>query len=243
MEEKKTNLCVAADVTTKKQLLALASLVGPEICMLKVHVDIVEDFDADLIVQLKNLAKKYNFLIFEDRKFADIGNTVRNQYSGGIFKIVEWADVTNSHIVSGGSSVAALREDGLPKGRGLLLIAQMSSSDSNTNGDVISKSVAIAKKYPDFVFGFISQERLVPEEPEFVYCTPGVSLNQSSDDRGQNYNTPAHLIKEKGSDVIIVGRGIISAMDPRAAAHQYREQAWHAYQQRIGRGTKNDAKL
>ncbi len=46
MEEKQTNLVVAADVNTKKELLALAEQLGPEICMLKTHADIVSDWDA-----------------------------------------------------------------------------------------------------------------------------------------------------------------------------------------------------
>lgn len=33
----------------------------------------MEDFDADLIEQLEALSTMHDFLIFEDRKFADIG--------------------------------------------------------------------------------------------------------------------------------------------------------------------------
>jgi orotidine-5'-phosphate decarboxylase len=42
-------------------------------CLEQTHIDIVEDFDRDLVEQLQALAEKHDFLIWEDRKFADIG--------------------------------------------------------------------------------------------------------------------------------------------------------------------------
>ena len=45
MAEKKTNLCVAVDVTKMGDLLKIAEIVAPHVCMIKTHVDILNDFD------------------------------------------------------------------------------------------------------------------------------------------------------------------------------------------------------
>jgi orotidine-5'-phosphate decarboxylase len=40
---------------------------------LQTHVDIISDFSEEFIAELTRLSKELDFVIFEDRKFADIG--------------------------------------------------------------------------------------------------------------------------------------------------------------------------
>lgn len=47
---------------------------------IQTHIDILEDFDASVIERLKTLSEEHNFLIFEDRKFADIGEFARTRH-------------------------------------------------------------------------------------------------------------------------------------------------------------------
>lgn len=228
METKKTNLAIAADVTTKAELIKIAEELGDEICILKTHIDILEDFDIDTIIQLERLAEKHNFLIFEDRKFADIGNTVKHQYQDGVYHIADWAHITNAHSVPGPGVIDGLREAGAHRGRGLLLLAEMSSKGTLAKGNYTEETIKMALANKDFVIGFITMRQLV-DDPCFINMTPGVQLSAGGDKLGQQYNTPDKVIGAQKSDVIIVGRGIYEAADPVAEAKKYREAGWQAY--------------
>ena len=119
------------------------------------------DFGPETINGLKALAEKHNFLIFEDRKFIDIGNTVQKQYHGGTLKISEWAHIINCSVLPGEGIVEALAQTAqaadFPYGsdRGLLILAEMTSKGSLATGAYTSASVAYARKYQSFVLGFV----------------------------------------------------------------------------------------
>lgn len=86
----------------------------------------------DKIQELVNLSIEHKFLIFEDRKFADIGNTVKSQYGGGIYKISKWSNFINAHSIAGSGCVQGLKEvaNQFNESKGCLLIAQLSCQDN-----------------------------------------------------------------------------------------------------------------
>ncbi|KAI1076557.1 Orotidine 5'-phosphate decarboxylase [Whalleya microplaca] len=345
MELKKSNLCLSADVPTARELIQLADRIGPYIVILKTHYDLVSGWDyhpqTGTGAKLGALARKHGFLIFEDRKFGDIGHTVQLQYTHGTARIIDWAHIVNVNMVPGKASVTALEQaaahwrsrvnyevrtsvtvgtpvsdsfddDGAEEGedrfapleppgqgipgpnngrkgsivsittltqsfepvdsprfgrsiaegderddrlyagieeppweRGLLILAQMSSKGNFMTEDYTKACVEAAREHKGFVMGFISQESLNSEPDDaFISMTPGCQLPPedekengvvTGDGLGQQYNDPSKIIGISGSDVIIVGRGILKAASPQQEAERYQRIAWKAYLDRIGR--------
>jgi orotidine-5'-phosphate decarboxylase len=215
--------------------------------VIKTHIDILSDFSQATIDGLNTLAAKHNFLIFEDRKFIDIGNTVQKQYHQGTLRISEWAHIINCSVLPGEGIVEALTQTAqspdFPYGsdRGLLILAEMTSKGSLATGSYTSASVDYARKYQSFVLGFVSTRSLSEvestvaknEDEDFVVFTTGVNLSSKGDKLGQQYQTPQSAIG-RGADFIIAGRGIYAAPDAVEAAKQYQQQGWEAYMARVG---------
>ncbi|KAI1171337.1 Orotidine 5'-phosphate decarboxylase [Nemania sp. FL0916] len=330
MELKQSNLCLSADVFTARELLAQADAIGPSIVLFKTHYDLVAGWDyhpkTGTGAKLGQLARKHGFLIFEDRKFGDIGHTVQMQYTGGTARIIDWAHIVNVNMIPGKPAVKALAEaakhwrsrvnyevntsvtvgtpvsdsfndngdedeeadtvgaipslppptqhsessavgrkgsivsittvtqssepvnsprytttiaegdelvyagiDEPPWERGLLILAQMSSAGNYMTPEYTRACQEAARENPDFVMGFIAQGSLNTEpDDDFISMTPGVQLPPEGtedeaimgDGLGQQYNTPSKLVGEAGSDIIIVGRGILKAGAPRAEAER-----------------------
>ena len=340
MNLKRSNLCLSADVTNARELLSVADKIGPSIVVLKTHYDLIVGWDyhpqTGTGARLGAIARKHGFLIFEDRKFGDIGNTVQLQYTSGTARIIDWAHITNVNMIPGKAAVKSLAEaaekwksrlnyevrtsvtvgtplgdnfddnssedgrpqppaketlptgystdhngrkssivsvnltqsyepvdsprfvNGIPEGdellfpgieeppyhRGLLILAQMSTQGNFMDEKYTKACVEAAREHKDFVMRFIAQETLNSESSDnFVTMTPGCQLPPDGEDenaaiegdgKGQQYNTPSKLVGLGGSDIIIVGRGILQADDPQTEARRYQKRAWQAYLERTG---------
>lgn len=228
MVEKQSNLAVSADVNSFEELLLLAEQVGPHICLLKTHIDNLPDFKRGFIEQLREIANRHRFLLFEDRKFADIGHIVRQQFTSPVFGISEWADMVTVHVVAGASSIEALKDTGCFAEKGMIIIAQMSTKDTLTDDAYLQKAIEIGGSHKDAVMGFVSQ-KCWHQDSGMLQFTPGVHLASKGDKHGQTYSTPEIVFKDKGADVMIVGRGIYASENPAAAAKHYQHAGWQAY--------------
>jgi uridine monophosphate synthetase len=240
IKEKQSNLILSLDVDNQKEFFEILDKTASEIVMLKTHVDIIDDYDENFVPKLQEYAKKYNFLIFEDRKFADIGNTVKKQFQGGVYKISEWADFITVHMVPGHGILEGLF-DGVDNVSSFVL-ARMSSAGNLINETYSRKAIDISSKYNEVVSGFIGHgldvediKKYKNKFPEgYLLLMPGVQLEAGKDNMGQQYVTVEDAITG-GADCVIVGRGIYGKNNPEELAKVYRERAWKAYSDRIGK--------
>ncbi|MBN2048801.1 MAG: orotate phosphoribosyltransferase [Spirochaetales bacterium] len=224
---KKSSLILSLDATDTRSFFSLLDKTADSLVMVKTHVDILEDFDDAFVRRLRKTAEERKFMIFEDRKFADIGNTVRMQYRGGLYKIAEWADFVTVHMIPG---------DGILKGlfegvgdRGCFLLAGMSSEGNLITEAYTRQVIESGRAHAPVVSGYIGHGRNREEVGKLkkkvpagqLLLMPGVALKAGKDSLGQQYLTAEDALKG-GADFIIVGRGIYTAEDPAKEAEAYR---------------------
>lgn len=241
MARKKTNLILSLDTASSIDFFNILEKTADSIAMVKTHVDIIKDFTPVFLEKLIELSIKKDFLIFEDRKFADIGNTVKHQFSGGIYHIADWADCVTSHLVAGEGTIKGLFPEGEKsfkqnKPQAVFLLARMSSKGNLITEDYSKRVIEVGAENNKIVSGYIGHGKDVEDLKKYkkmipkgqLFLMPGVKLERGGDKLGQQYLTVEEAING-GADCIIVGRGIISAKNPSAEAEIYRNRAWNTY--------------
>ena len=207
--ERKGKLCIAADVSTKNQLYTLIEQCGNYISVLKTHIDMMKDFDNSVIDKLIEYKKQYGFAIWEDRKFADIGNVVYQQMHGGIYKISSWADYVSVHVISGPGILDVLEN------LGAIVIVNMSSKNNIMDESYQNNAMKLIINNSNVV-GVVSQIKY--DNITIPQIVPGISLSTSNDNRDQTYNS---IENKKWANLFVVGRGITKSPVPCDACREY----------------------
>lgn len=198
-------ICLAADVSTSKELFEIIEKLGDYISIIKLHHDIILDFNENTIEKLIYYKQKYDLLVWEDRKFADIGYIMEKQVN----KIKHWADIVSVHPIAGIESVKQI-----PKEVKIILIGELSSTNNLINTQYKEMVKEIAHTI-DNCIGIVCQSKMTDT---LLNIVPGISLTNTKDNKGQKYNTP----KDRAfADVFVVGRSIINSQDPVQTIKNY----------------------
>ena len=229
--KKKSNLCISIDFTKCQLILDTLELVKNSIVMVKLHVDIIEDFSFDFIEKLVEFSENNGIFILEDRKFADIGHIFQKQFVGGIYRIQSWCHLITMHSLIGQGALQSFEQCADLETQGVLLIKEMSNSGNWLDEDYSARTLWLARMYPKLVSGFIGQDKKTDVDESFLLLTPGVNRLVAEDKLDQRYKTPQQAIKD-GSDIIIVGRGIIQSEDMKKEAEIYQKLAWQEYEKK-----------
>jgi orotidine 5'-phosphate decarboxylase subfamily 1 len=195
--KKKTNLILSLDIKDVNLFLGFIKYIGPYICGIKTHLDILDEINCNIFYSnIEKIKETYNIIWIEDRKFADIGSIMIKQYL--TYKIEP--DFITVHGISGKESIIELNNN---INAGILLIYEMSSKGNLFNTEYKSLILEIGKDIN--AAGFICQNT-DNISSNFLTFTPGINLEQYECDKSQMYSDP----RTKKSDFYIVGRGILN---------------------------------
>ena len=124
--------------------------------------------------------------------------------------IKKWADIVSIHPITGYKSIEYI--DGIE----VIFIIELSTSNHLMNEQYTQKAIEIAHSYRNCV-GIVSQKKMSDTLLHFV---PGISLDQTQDNRGQQYNLPKDKIF---ADVFVIGRGIYNSPKMYETILKYKE--------------------
>ena len=221
-------LIVALDVQTRAEAVEKVKAIGDSVGFYKIGLELFTAEGPDVVKAVKDLGKK----VFLDLKFHDIPRTVeRAVRSGGKLGV----DLMTIHSVGGKAMIAAARaaaDEFGANGPKILAVTVLTSLDQADLADVgiagrtpAEQVMAMAKfATENGAHGLVCSPKEVGAlartlKPGTLFITPGVRPAGAAVGDQKRVATPADAVRD-GATHLVVGRPILAADDPVAAARQ-----------------------
>ena len=210
-------IMVALDVNTKAEALAMRDTLGESVGWLKVGLRLFVAEGPSLIADLSKTHK-----VFLDLKFHDIPNTVAQaiESAGGL-----GVHMVNVHAGGGLPMLEAASQAAKAFPDMLLIAVTVLTSDTMPKEQALKVALERAKLAKDAgLHGVVCSVHEAAQIKEvcgadFITVTPGIRWgNQDTQDQ-QRIADPKMAV-EQGSDYLVIGRPILQAENPVAAANE-----------------------
>ena len=217
-----TELITALDVSSEAEAFRLVESIGPAVTWYKVGKQLFTRLGPSIVQGLKARGKK----VFLDMKFHDIPNTVGQAVRSAA---AIGADMCNVHASGGPTMLKAAAQAGAETGILVTAVTVLTSMDAQELGAVGIKAEPAEQVrrlarlthecgLPGVVCSAL-EIPLVQSEcgRDFVLVVPGIRPAGAAKGDQKRVMTP-HEAAQAGAQFIVVGRPIITAPDPAAAA-------------------------
>ena len=219
---KQTKLISALDVPELSTALALVDKIGDNVEWYKVGKQLFTHYGPQAVQELKARGKK----VFLDMKFHDIPNTVAQAIRSAA---IIGADLINVHASGGPAMLSAAAEAMKETGKTVIAVTVLTSMDQaqlEAIGITVSPAEQVvrlagltqAAGLPGVVCSALELPMLRELfGPDFLTVVPGIRPAGAEVGDQKRVMTPRKAA-EAGADFIVVGRPILAAPDPAAAA-------------------------
>jgi len=220
MPELKDKLIVALDVPDLKEGRRLADILYPTVKIFKVGLQLFTAAGPEAVEYLHKKGAE----VFLDLKYLDIPNTVANAVSAAARLKVKMLTL---HIQGGEemlkAAVRSAKDEALRlkiKPLDLIGVTVLTSQEASPE-----EVLRLARLGLDCglqgVVASVKEAALLKKsiKKDFIVVTPGIRLPSAQKDDQKRVATPEEAMKV-GSDFLVVGRSIVQAADPLAAAKE-----------------------
>ncbi len=210
-------IMVALDVNTKAEALAMRDTLGESVGWLKVGLRLFVAEGPSLIADLSKTHK-----VFLDLKFHDIPNTVAQaiESAGGL-----GVHMVNVHAGGGQPMLEAASQAAKAFPDMLLIAVTVLTSDTMPKEQALKVALERAKLAKDAgldgVVCSVHEAAQIKEVcgDDFITVTPGIRWG-SQDTQDQQRVADPKMAVDQGSDYLVIGRPILQAVNPVAAANE-----------------------
>ncbi|MDO8535627.1 MAG: orotidine-5'-phosphate decarboxylase [Candidatus Omnitrophota bacterium] len=228
-------LIVALDVDTKEKAVELAEKLQSEVKIFKIGSELFTSCGPDIVAAVKSMGCG----IFLDLKFHDIPNTVAKS---AIAATRLGVTILNVHALGGYDMMKSAAEAVAMEAKALkimkpkiIAVTILTSADENSlkkigiNDNMENQVLRLAKLAKDAsldgVVASPSEVKLIRRAlgEEFIIVTPGVRPLWADVNDQKRIATPKEAV-QSGATYIVVGRPVVKAADPIAAAKRILEE-------------------
>jgi orotidine-5'-phosphate decarboxylase len=240
MKNAKDKLILALDVPTFEEARVIVETLGDTVEIYKVGFQLFTSYGPFIVRYLQTQGKK----VFLDLKFHDIPNTVASGVSSAVGlsvpvnnaldakgnKTDKFAPILmmtvhtqgGAEMMQAAAEVARKRAAELGVQRPLVVGVTVLTSDAgggNVSALVLERAKLAKSSGLDGVVASAQEAAMLRQElgKDFVIVTPGIRPADADAGDQKRVETPASAIKS-GSSFLVVGRPIVKAKDPKAAA-------------------------